>query len=314
MGGTGRAGRFFTIVIVPHSDGEVVSFRLPILAAQVLCTLVAAFWIGLLVFVNSYLDMLSLLDEVFYLRAATREHEQRLQELSRQAATVERELAQLAELDRRVRQLLRDAPFTRAAPRSGTAGPELAAAGGVLGLGAAGGGLGGGLAPDLAELERRLWQLNDEAVQRSDSLEQLLRALREQQQAYDATPTLWPVRGILTSDFGWRRDPFSWRRDFHAGVDIAAPYGAPVVAAAAGRVVFTGWEGALGLVVVVDHGDYVTRYGHLSRVAVQPGQQVDKGQLIAYVGSTGRSTGPHLHYEVYLQGRLMNPRHFLSER
>ena len=298
---SGRRGRFFTVVVVPHSDGEVVSFRLPILAAQVLCTLVAAFWIGLLVWARSYLDAVSTLGELEYLRAEAREREVRLEALSRRAAWMEQELARLAELDRSVRSALQKSPLGDAVQLAGAGAGEVPL------------GVGGGAVP-VEELEQRLGRLDGEAERRAQSLAEVLKALREYQEAYEATPTLWPANGIITSDFGWRRDPFTWRRDFHPGVDIAAPYGAPVVAAAGGTVVSVGWEGALGLVVVLDHGRYVTRYGHLARAAVQPGQKVTKGQVIAYVGSSGRSTGPHVHYEVYVEGRLVNPRHFLGER
>lgn len=322
VGARGRGSRFFTVVVVPHSDGEVVSFRLPILAAQVLCTLVAAFWIALLVFVNSYLDLLTALDELVYLRAATREYHDRLQDLAQRAAAMERELEELAALDRQVRQLLAQAPFQHLARRGAGGGAaavppvQLAAAAsgdrplalGLPGVQAAGG-------PDLDGLEAQILRLSEEAGRRAASLDQLRTALEDQQRLYESTPTLWPVRGLITSPFGWRQDPLApWRRDYHTGIDIAAPAGTPVVAAAAGVVVFAGWDGALGRVVTIDHGAYVTRYGHNSRLAVKPGQRVAKGEVIAYVGSSGRSTGPHLHYEVYLHGRLLNPRHFLIER
>jgi murein DD-endopeptidase MepM/ murein hydrolase activator NlpD len=112
----------------------------------------------------------------------------------------------------------------------------------------------------------------------------------------------------LTSGFGWRTHPLtgSWRA--HSGVDLAAPYGSPIVATAPGVVGTAGWSGGYGLLVAVAHGDGVqTRYGHLSRLAVAPGQQVVAGQVIGYVGSTGDSTGPHLHYEVRIDGRAVDP-------
>jgi murein DD-endopeptidase MepM/ murein hydrolase activator NlpD len=112
----------------------------------------------------------------------------------------------------------------------------------------------------------------------------------------------------LTSGFGWRVHPLSggWRA--HSGVDLAAPYGSPIVATAGGVVGSAGWSGGYGLLVAVSHGDGVqTRYGHLSRLAVAPGQQVTAGQVIGYVGSTGDSTGPHVHYEVRIGGRAVDP-------
>jgi len=118
---------------------------------------------------------------------------------------------------------------------------------------------------------------------------------------------LWPARGQLTSRFGWRR----WRH--HDGIDIAAPYGSPVYAARPGRVVFAGWYYAYGRAVIIDHGDGVqTLYGHASALLVQTGAPVGQGQLIARVGTSGRSTGPHLHFEVRHKGRPVNPMRYMN--
>jgi len=117
---------------------------------------------------------------------------------------------------------------------------------------------------------------------------------------------VWPARGRLTSRFGWRR----WRH--HDGIDIAAPYGSPVTAARDGVIVYSGWYHAYGKAVIIDHGSGLqTLYGHNSKNLVRAGQRVTKGQLIAHVGSTGRSTGPHLHFEVRINGRPVNPIKYL---
>jgi len=117
---------------------------------------------------------------------------------------------------------------------------------------------------------------------------------------------IWPARGRLSSGFGWRR------LRHHDGIDIAAPYGASITAARDGTVVFAGWYYAYGKTVIVSHGNGLqTIYGHASRVLVQRGDQVKKGELIAHVGSTGRSTGPHLHFEVRINGRAVNPMKYL---
>jgi murein DD-endopeptidase MepM/ murein hydrolase activator NlpD len=124
---------------------------------------------------------------------------------------------------------------------------------------------------------------------------------------------LWlPVRGVLVSGFGWRDDPFGegWR--FHQGVDVAAPEGAPVAARAEGVVVYAGWAEGYGLVVVLDHGrGYQTLYAHLRRVQVPPGSWVRAGGVIGEVGSTGRSTGPHLHFEVRYREVPVDPLPYL---
>jgi murein DD-endopeptidase MepM/ murein hydrolase activator NlpD len=144
--------------------------------------------------------------------------------------------------------------------------------------------------------------------------------LEEDLKAYEAilrergyTPTVWPVDGTLEGGFGGRRNPFGgpgW--EFHSGQDIEAPWGAPVVAGASGKVSFVGWQNGYGQLVVVDHGGgLTTRYGHLSHIDVELNQTVSRAQLLGKVGSTGRSTGPHLHYEVRINDQPVNPLQYL---
>jgi murein DD-endopeptidase MepM/ murein hydrolase activator NlpD len=125
-------------------------------------------------------------------------------------------------------------------------------------------------------------------------------------------PTAYPVRAAITSEFGQRQSPWGDGKEFHAGLDIAAPAGTEVHAPASGAIAFSGPHGAYGLTVIVDHGENVrTLYGHLSRVSVKPGERVQRGQVLGRAGSTGRSTGAHLHYEVIVAGRTVNPRPYL---
>jgi len=128
-----------------------------------------------------------------------------------------------------------------------------------------------------------------------------------------ATPSVWPVAGWLTSSYGNRTDPFTHGADFHPGLDISADYGQPVLATGDATVASAGANGAYGNMVMLDHGfGIVTKYGHLSRIAVMADQRVKRGDVIGYVGSTGRSTGAHLHYEVWMNGRLTNPMTLLA--
>lgn len=130
-----------------------------------------------------------------------------------------------------------------------------------------------------------------------------------------ATPSIWPVIGWLSSPFGNRRDPFTGGPDFHPGLDISADYGEPVHATADGIVAVAAQSGNYGNLVEVDHGfGITTRYGHLSRFAVISGQTVHRDDVIGYVGSTGRSTSAHLHYEILLNGKLTNPMKLLAEQ
>jgi murein DD-endopeptidase MepM/ murein hydrolase activator NlpD len=130
-----------------------------------------------------------------------------------------------------------------------------------------------------------------------------------------ATPSIWPVPGWLSSPYGNRRDPFTGGSDFHPGLDISADYGQPVHATADGTIISASRNGSYGNLVVIDHGyGITTRYGHLSRFAVSDGQQIHRGDVIGYVGSTGRSTSSHLHYEVLVNGQLTNPMKLLAGR
>ncbi len=126
------------------------------------------------------------------------------------------------------------------------------------------------------------------------------------------TPSIHPVEGYISRGFGMEPDPFTGEIGFHQGVDIVADLGTPVIAPARGKVSFVGWQKGLGKLVSINHGNgYKSYFGHLSVILVQYGQEVERGQVIARVGNTGYSTGPHLHYEVYLKGRTVNPQPYL---
>ncbi len=129
-----------------------------------------------------------------------------------------------------------------------------------------------------------------------------------------ATPSIWPAHGWLTGTFGGRSDPFTGEPGFHQGLDISAEKGKPVFATADGTVESAAYTGDYGNLIVLKHAfGLATRYGHLSSFAVKPGQEVRRGDVVGYVGSTGRSTGAHLHYEILANGRLINPLQLLTQ-
>lgn len=138
--------------------------------------------------------------------------------------------------------------------------------------------------------------------------------LQHLQQSREAMPQLWPVDGPVNSGFGWRRDPFGRRWKFHGGLDIGADYGTPILATGAGVVSFSGWHSGNGRMVELDHGDgIVSRYSHASSLLVSEGDEVFAGETIALVGSSGRSTGAHLHYELFLDGERVDPSMYLPD-
>ncbi len=131
----------------------------------------------------------------------------------------------------------------------------------------------------------------------------------------EATPSIWPARGWLSASYGTRTDPFTGRPSFHPALDVSADAGSPIYSTASGTIRAAGWSGAYGNLVTVDHDFGIrTRYGHMSRIAVEPKQTVKRGDVIGYVGSTGRTTGAHVHYEVWVNNRPMNPRLLLPRR
>jgi murein DD-endopeptidase MepM/ murein hydrolase activator NlpD len=167
---------------------------------------------------------------------------------------------------------------------------------------------------NLTALPGKLSSLDTEASRQEQSLRELQEYFDDQRSLLASTPSIWPTRGWVTSDFGTRIDPYTADRKMHQGMDIATPHGQPIYTPSDGTVVFVGTEGGYGKVLVVDHGYGVkTRYGHLSEIHVKLGQRVARGDRVASVGNTGRSTGPHLHYEVRVNGIPENPRKFILE-
>jgi len=155
-------------------------------------------------------------------------------------------------------------------------------------------------------------RLTETIKEQGDSLRALDRLMARAAKALATLPSRWPVRGSVNSEFGRRPSPWTQSVEFHSGIDIKAQMGTPVHAPAAGTVVVAGPAHEYGTAVMLDHGQNIkTLYGHLSKVSVQLGQKVERGTLLAYSGNTGRSSGPHLHYEIFVKGQPVNPRAYL---
>lgn len=166
----------------------------------------------------------------------------------------------------------------------------------------------------LGQLDHQLADFDGELAALEREADRLERLLAEQQSGGGEAPSVmqWPVRGRISSPFGYRIHPITGAKKLHTGLDIAAPQGTPIGAAASGTVIFAGWFGSYGYTVIIDHGGGVaTLYAHQSRVAVSKGETVAAGDVIGYVGSTGLSTGPHVHFEVRQQGTPTDPMPFL---
>ena len=156
----------------------------------------------------------------------------------------------------------------------------------------------------------------DELVSRSSmqeqSLQQLYELLKDQRSILSSTPSVWPAKGWVTSRFGYRTSPFTGESQAHAGIDIAAPTGTRVIAPADGVVTSVTYEDGYGKVLTINHGYGVTtKYGHNSEILVKSGQRIRRGETLSLIGSTGRATGPHLHYEVRMNGIPVNPSRYI---
>ena len=200
-------------------------------------------------------------------------------------------------------------PMSRAAPPAGPAEgpalpPELMEQEGITSLGAQK----VALLSDAADL------LAVNASERGDSLLLLVGALEEKGHRLASMPSVWPAKGWLTSRFGPRVSPFTGRRQLHAGIDIAARAGTPIHSPARGRVKSVGSRGPLGNSLIIDHGYGLrTFYGHTKEIFVKPGETVERGQKVAEIGSSGRSTGPHLHYAIHVEGKARDPLNYIFD-
>ncbi len=164
------------------------------------------------------------------------------------------------------------------------------------------------------EFAKNLLFLRKTAQVRMESYRELQKYIVTQRSLMAARPTSWPVRGWITSRFGPRCSPFFRGTTFHHGIDIANEEGTSIKAVADGIVTYSGWEGGYGKLMVIDHGyGYSTRYAHLQRSLVNIGQRVRRGQVIGFMGNTGRSTAPHLHFEIRVNGIPVNPLKYLKQ-
>ncbi len=166
----------------------------------------------------------------------------------------------------------------------------------------------------VSALRNEARQLAFRADERLLSLQELVEQLESKHAKLASSPAIWPTQGWLTSRFGTRISPFTGKRQFHAGIDIAGARGTDVVATANGKVTYAGSKGPLGKTIIIDHGFGIrTHYGHNANLHVKRGQQVARGQRIASLGNTGRSTGPHIHYSVEVKGKAVNPLDYIFD-
>ncbi len=291
-----------TILAVPEGRATLHRWHLPawVLNRKFhLGTLIGFSILVLHYFVSVYLSALvpGLLSENKALR-------DQVAELQVKTGAMSAELERMNMLDHRVRHIL-GIEQQQDAPTVGVGGPLVPSKQEELDLNPAD-------AKRLTQLDAEVESLSSQMHVQQQRFEGLLNYFSEQRSQLASTPSIWPVRGWVTSGFGNRTDPFTGQYRMHEGLDITANIGAPVVAPADGIVIFAGARGGYGKIISIDHGyGVMTSYGHLSEIHVREGQRVSRSEVIGGVGSTGRSTGPHVHYEVSVNGVPVDPAKFI---
>lgn len=284
--------KYYTFMVIPH-DAREKSFSIKIPALWIYAAVGAALFSVLIV--GSSIVYSSLLSRrlVHYHNTIARNREQKevIETFALRAARVSEAISELEQEDNRLRKLLGLKSWKTKIKLSSDLDRNDSLA-------------------SVDQVKREFKKVDLKLAERKRSLEELKSWVNTVRERLATTPSRWPLYGRIVSRFGYRVYPW---RGFHTGIDISGCYGAPIRATAAGRVSFVGWRRGYGKTVIITHGHgFSTLYAHLSKYAVNVGQSVRKGQIICYVGNTGYSTGPHLHYEVRKWGRPVNPVAYLN--
>ncbi|HIU64180.1 MAG TPA: M23 family metallopeptidase [Candidatus Avacidaminococcus intestinavium] len=287
---------YFLIAIAGHGKGTKV-LRLHKVATLFVCCFLALGIYGL--FRETY-DAIHKADaeqqELFAYRAQYAQQEEKLQVLMEENEKIQKKLAEVATLEDEVRRTLDKDGATVSRGNNERL---------VRNIEGGQGGPGNAALTKFDIVENQNKMLAENIASKYQNLNNMLEDLR----AASTVPSLWPAESWdISSRFGYRADPFGYGGEFHKGIDIAGNYGEPVYATAAGTVETAGWYSGYGRYVKLEHGNgYASAYGHMSAIAVAPGDNVAKGDVIGYIGSSGYSTGPHLHFEVLVSGSQVDP-------
>ena len=284
----------FTLIIIPATGGSPRRLRLKPGVIGLVCTLFCVA-VGLSIFFTyGYFARDIEREEMRRLQAENSLQRQRLARLTSDLQGAQQEMYGLAEEEARLRQLAGLKPQVNDLPVAVGGFPEV------------------DLLADGDPLAQQIHQLRLDIKLRRQSQENVHSLLNDRASKSRATPRGWPTRGWLSSFYGMRKDPYSGQQAMHEGLDIAAYSGTPIHATADGVVSRVDYQPNFGKLITLDHGyGYQTQFAHLSKILVNRGEQIKRGDRIALVGNTGRSTGSHLHYELRLNGVPINPRKFL---
>lgn len=296
-----------TLIIVPSEGHNIRRFRLRSWLVIFLILVIGGLGGAGYYYGQDYLRIKQALPNVDLLQKENHHQKAQILAFTQKIGQLKNEMEELTQFNKKIKTVLSlsDAPGSKYIGRGGADG----------GLKSAGAGLARQRKKMIRRMHGDLNRLGQEISVAGQVQQELHAYLESRKSILAATPSIWPARGWTTSGYGWRRSPFTGRREFHKGQDIANRVGTPIIAPAAGIVAKVGWESGYGRCVVIHHGyGLVTRYAHLKKFLVKPGQRVTRRQKIALMGSSGRSTGSHLHYEVWLNGKTVNPSTYLLGR
>jgi len=298
--------RSYTLMIVPsaHSRVRKIVVRERFLKGAVAAAGVCALAGGLLLI--DYGRSRSRTSELTQLRAEATAQRVRAAQIAQDLVELENGMSRLRKFEARLRTAFDlDRDYSSQESLLGIGGGEASLADMVSGLDVR--------QSDLAaQVDRDLERMKGRVDAQEQGFSELVSYLEDRKSLFASTPSIIPVRGWVTSGYRRRNDPFTQNAVWHRGLDISSPIGTPVLAPADGVVTYVGRKVDFGNILSLDHGyGYLTRYGHNSKIIVRAGQQVHRGQVIAFVGNTGKSTGPHLHYEVLRNGVPVNPQDYV---
>jgi murein DD-endopeptidase MepM/ murein hydrolase activator NlpD len=324
----------YTFVVIPDANRSVVRFRLPFFVLPAVGLILAAIAAAAVVFATLSIrnaekaaaleqQLAATVDD--YHRQLTQKNEEisslqnDVAELSALADSLEKEMAGIRNLETEIREIagIKVASNLTSTIAGGQGGEEIPLAEGEAGSESDGEVRSlsyAGTNETVSRIANRYQELEQAIAEWTPRLEELREAVLRHQAILRVTPTLWPIDRLdITSPFGKRSDPFTSRPTFHAGIDLGGNIGDPVYATADGKVIVSSRDNTHGNYIVIDHGRGIrTRYLHLNKRLVNVGDKVQKGDVIGELGSTGRSTGPHLHYEVIVNGQNVDPRPYLK--
>jgi murein DD-endopeptidase MepM/ murein hydrolase activator NlpD len=303
----------FTIVVFPGTLSSPKKFCLPKKFAKLGFIFTAVLFVAFcgfsVYFVQQHLQLQGNETELAKLRKESKIRKIQVEKFSHQVKNFETEIARLERFEKKLRVITALENSPKSVEKNwGVGGPY------GLTTSSFNTSMGRGAASMVERLSNSLDHLDKQAKIQSISFQELDNFFKNQKSLLSSTPSIWPTRGWLTSKFGFRKSPFTGLREKHQGWDIATRSGSPVRATADGEVVVEGREYGYGNMIEINHGyGVVTRYGHNSKHLVKVGDRVKRGQVISLVGSTGRSTGPHLHYEVLLHDVPVSPKNYILE-